>query len=221
MHRVERCLDTMLSYSTMNGIKRIPYPLLLRLTPIVCICFFTMLSFVACKRSQTAGTTNTGRPAEVGSPQPHKAGKLYQPDMTDCNGFTAGDAAGILGVPASKVTAKTEELYAGNWQCSFESGDIGKNMSFNVSVAKSVEEAIRDMAQYRSRLETAGSVSPFKESLPNGAYTNISGLGDEGVWTDINLSLAVRQGNVRIHVTMPKDESLQMKVAGKFLATLK
>ncbi|MDA8240356.1 MAG: hypothetical protein M0Z67_08305 [Nitrospiraceae bacterium] len=205
----------------MNGRKSAPCLPLLRLTPIVCICFFMVFSFGACKRSQTAGTTNTGRPAEVGSPQPHKAGKLYRPDMADCNGFTAIDAAGILGVPASNVTAKTKELYAGNWQCSFESGDLGKDMSFNVSVAKSVEEAVKDMAQYRSHLEAAGSVSPFKESLPNGAYTNVSGLGDEGVWTDINLSLAVRQGNVRVHVTMPKDEPMQMKVAGKFLTKLK
>ncbi|MGE5299992.1 MAG: hypothetical protein ACM3MB_03390, partial [Acidobacteriota bacterium] len=131
----------------MNWLKRIPPSLLPQLTPVVCFCFFMVFSFGACKRSQTAGTTNTGRPAEVESPQSHKAGKLYQPDMADCNGFTAGDAAGILEVPVSKVTAKTEELYAGNWQCSFESGDLGKDMSFTVSVAKSVEEAVKDMAQ--------------------------------------------------------------------------
>jgi hypothetical protein len=204
----------------MEEEKRSPYLLLPRLTPIVCICLLMMFSSGACKRSQTAGTANGGGSAGVESPQPHQAGKLYKPDMAKCNGFTVEDAAGILGVPASKVTAKTEELYAGNWQCTFESGDLGKTISFNVSVAKSVEEAARDMQQYRSHLETAGSVSPFKENLPKGAYSDISGIGDDAVWTDINASLAVRRGNVRIQVAMPKDKMVQIKVAEKFLAKL-
>jgi hypothetical protein len=148
-------------------------------------------------------------------------GRIYTPAMANCNGFSASDAAAILGIPASKVTAKTEELYAGDWQCMFTTDEAGKIVFFNVSVAKSAEDASRQMAQYRSHLKTVGEVSPFKENLPKGAYSDIGGLGDDGVWTDINLSLAIRQGNVTVHVLMPKDKALQTKIAEKFLATLK
>jgi hypothetical protein len=188
---------------------------------LLCACALMLFSFGACKK-QTAGTGDSGgKTAGVEHGQPKKDGKLYTPDRANCNGFTAADAAAILGLPAAKVTAKTEELYAGNWQCMFTTEEVGKTVSFNVSVAKSAGEASRNMEQYRSHLETAGEVSPFKENLPNGAYSDIGGLGDDGVWTDINASLAIRQGNVTVQVSMPKDKMLQMKIAEKFLSTLK
>jgi hypothetical protein len=194
---------------------------LIRRVLIVVIAFLMLFAFCACKK-QTPGTerAGSGTPATENH-QPFKAGKVYEPDMANCNGFTAADAAAILGAPASKFTAKTDELYAGNWQCVFDSGNTGKTMSFNVSVARSAEEAAGNMNQYRSHLETAGSVAPFKENLPKGAYSDISGIGDEAVWTDMNVSLAVRQGNVTIHVLMPKDKTIQMEVAEKFLSTMK
>ena len=175
----------------------------------------------ACKRPQTADTTKAGsNPPVVEGPHAGKDLKLYKPDMTNCSGFTAEDAAAIFGLPAPRITAKTEELYAGNWQCSFDSGDLGKTLSFNVRVSKAIEDAVREMAGYRSHLETAGSVSPFKENLPKGAYSDIGGIGDEAVWTDINASLAVRRGNVTIHVSLPKDRPVQIKIAEAFLSKL-
>ncbi len=150
-----------------------------------------------------------------------EGGESYNPHMADCNGFTASDAAAVLGLPAAKVTVEMEQLRPGNWRCMFESGDLGKTLSFNVSVAPSAGDAARDMAGYRSNLETTGGVSPYKENLPNGAYADISGVGDDAVWTDMDLSLQARRGNVLVHVTMPKDKSLQTKAAEKFLSTLK
>jgi hypothetical protein len=196
----------------MTEIKKIPCRLMPRLTSLIAVCILLIFSGGACKKSQPEGPS--------GGPQ-FKTAKLYKPDMASCNGFTTEDAAGILGLPLKNVKEKSEELYTGNWQCTFESGGLGKTLSFNVSVANSAEEAERNLQQYRAHLETAGSVSPFKENLPKGAYSDVSGLGQEAVWTDINLSLAVRQGNVTIRVTMPKDKSLQIKVAEKFLSKLK
>lgn len=179
------------------------------------------LSFGAIHRSQAPDNANYGyKIADVESSGPQKSGKLYKPDMANCGGFTAEDAAGILGLPAAKITAKTKEMYAGFWQCTFESGIAGKSVEFGVTVSKSVEAAVRDMEQYRSHLETAGSVAPFKDKLPKGAYSDIGGLGDETVWTDINNSLSVRQGNITILVSMPKDKLVQIKVAEKFLVKL-
>jgi hypothetical protein len=203
----------------MNTLRRFHGLVSTPLALLVCAGILVIFTFGACKK-QTAGTGDAGSKT-AGSSHQEKSGKVYTPAVANCNGFTAADAASILGLPAAKVTAKTEELYAGNWQCLFDSGDAGKTISFNVSVAKSVQEASRDMEQYRSHLETAGEVEPFKENLPKGAYSDIGGLGDDGVWTDINLSLAIRKGNVTIQVSMPKDKMVQMKVAEKFLSTLK
>lgn len=187
------------------------------------ICAIVLMVFTlgAIQLSQAVETANSGdKSAGAESCGPQKGGKLYKPDMSNCGGFTAEDAAGILGLPAAKITAKTKEMYAGFWQCTFESGIAGKSVEFGITVSKSVEAAVRDMEQYRSHLETAGSVAPFKDKLPKGAYSDIGGLGDEAVWTDINNSLSVRQGNITILVSMPKGKLVQIKVAEKVLAKL-
>ncbi len=148
-------------------------------------------------------------------------GKSYNPHMADCNGFTSADAASILGLPAPKVKSETEELRPGTWRCTFESGTFGKTLSFNVSVAAGAGDASREMARYRNHLETVGGASPYKENLPNGAYSDIHGVGDDAVWTDMDLSLQARKGNVTVHVNMPKNKELQTKAVEKFLSTLK
>ena len=76
------------------------------------------------------------------------------------------------------------------------------------------------MAQYRSHLETARGVKPFKDDAGEGAYTEVDGLGDEALWTGVNGSLAVRKGNLSLQITLPKDQSAQEEVARRFLSRL-
>jgi hypothetical protein len=182
------------------------------LAVLLCASLLVLLSVGGCKKHGSG----TSAPTEA----PEEKGNLYTPESANCNGFTAADAAAILGLPATEVSAETKELYPGSWQCLFDS-NAGKTIAFNVSVAKSVDQASNDMEQYRSHLQTAAETSSSKENLPKGAYNNVQGLGDEAVWTDMNFSLAVREGNVTVTVSLPKDQTIQTKVAEKFLSTLK
>jgi len=148
----------------------------------------------------------------------YPAGKVYKPDMNNCAGFTAADAGKILGLPASAVTAKTEKIHATLWMCTFSAGT--RYVTFSVALAKSAEEAAADMERYRENLELAATTAPFKDSLPKGAWSEISPLGEENTWTDVNHTLSVRQGNVTIQVQMPQGKLEQIKVAEAFLKKL-
>jgi hypothetical protein len=146
-----------------------------------------------------------------------KGDKVYKLDMTNCAGFTASDAAKILSVPASALTAKTNKLHATLWMCSF-TPKTGTGLSFSVSIAKSEAAAVEEMKQLRNNLEIAGETAPFKDKLPKGAYSDIMGVGDEAVWTDVNGTLNVRKGNIILQVITPAGKMEQIKVAEAFLA---
>jgi hypothetical protein len=76
------------------------------------------------------------------------------------------------------------------------------------------------MDRYRDDLMVAGETAPFKNKLPKGAYSDIAGVGDEGVWTDINGAYTVRKGPVTVQFTLPKEKLSQVQLAkvvlGKF-----
>ncbi|MBI5584638.1 MAG: hypothetical protein HY892_12545 [Deltaproteobacteria bacterium] len=157
--------------------------------------------------------------AAFAGPAVGQGNKTYTLDMTKCSGFTAEDAAKVLGLPASKLAAKTEKMTPTLWRCSFITPD-GKGLSFSVSVAADAKKAAAELERLRSNLEVAAETAPFKNKLPKGAYSEISGpgLGDESVWTDVNGTFTVRKGNVIMQVLMPAGKIEQVKVAQAFLA---
>ena len=146
---------------------------------------------------------------------------LYTVEQVRCDAVSVEDAAAILGVEASAIEARSEELYPGNTQCTFEAGGSLENiLSFNISVAETVDEAANEMDQYRSHLEVARETEPFEDDLAEGAYSDIEGLGDEAIWTKANKTLTVRKGNVSLQVLMPNDRDAQVAVVKKFLKKL-
>lgn len=149
------------------------------------------------------------------------AEKTYQPDPANCAGFTAKDAAAILGVPAEKITSKIDKVHTTLWTCTFSGGQPGKSIAFSIEVAKSAKAAAADMEQYRSHLETAAETAPFKNKLPKGAYSEIGGsdnLGDENVWTDVNGSFTARKGNITIQVITAGDKIEKIKIGQAVLS---
>jgi hypothetical protein len=148
----------------------------------------------------------------------YPAGKVYKPDMDNCAGFTVTDAAEVMNLPASTITAKTEKKHDGFWMCTFSSDR--KQLRFSIALAESETEASIDMARYRESLELEAGTASFRGRLPRGAWSEILPLGEESTWTDINHTLTVRQGNLTIQVQAPTNKLLQIKLVRAFLKKL-
>ncbi len=160
----------------------------------------------------SCGGGQSGAPAATGQTASGAQSRL------GCAGFTADDAASYLGVPAAQVKANVQESSKGFWLCSFGTPANANAMSISVKIADTDKDAVEDMASYRSHLEVAGEQPQWKD-LPKGAYSDIGGLGDEAVWTDISGSLTVRKGATTLQVMQPAGKLEQIKVAEAFLKT--
>ncbi|HQZ45462.1 MAG TPA: hypothetical protein PK042_05060 [Usitatibacteraceae bacterium] len=136
----------------------------------------------------------------------------------DCAGFAAKDAAPFLGVPAAQVTRHVEKVSPTLWVCSYAAGKAAPGVAFSIEVSASARKAAEELERYRDNLATAGEVAPFKGKLPQGAYSDIVGVGDEGVWTDVNGTFTVRKGHLTVQVSMPKAKLEQLKLAKALLA---
>lgn len=147
-----------------------------------------------------------GKPAAPIKQAPVAAGgALLKVDFARCGGFTAAEAAAILGVPAGRVSFTGKETGPGRGMCSF-SGPLDAAIIFDVSVWKSVAEAETEMERERKRL--------------NDDFRDIVGLADDGIWTEVDGSYTGRKANVTIHVTRPSDKIMKLKVAKAFFEHL-
>ncbi|MGE0355861.1 MAG: hypothetical protein AB7P08_03000 [Burkholderiales bacterium] len=139
-------------------------------------------------------------------------------DPADCGGFSAGDAAPFVGAGAAQVVRKVEKLTPTLWTCSYAAGRKAPAVVFNVEAAADPKKAAGELERYRENLAVAGGTAAFKDRLPQGAYSDIMGVGDEAVWTDVNGALTVRKGRFTIQVTMPRGKLAQLKLARAVVA---
>jgi hypothetical protein len=119
-------------------------------------------------------------------------------EPAQCGGFSAVDAEAVMGVPAGQWTRRVEQIHGSLWSCSFATKDGAKQVVFSIEVAKSPAEAAADMERYRHHLRDN--------------YSDLMGLGDEGIWTEVNHTVTYRKRNVTIQVQQPGDKMLQLKV---------
>ena len=154
----------------------------------------------------------------ITAPALYPAGKIYKPDMDNCAGFTAADAAEVMNLPASAITARTEKVHAALWMCTFSSKRT--SLSFSVALAESEADASADMARYRESLELEAGTASFRGRLHRGAWSEVLPLGEESTWTDITHTLTVRQGNLTIQVQRPTTKLDQIRVVRAFLKKL-
>lgn len=139
-------------------------------------------------------------------------------DGADCGGFTAAEAAAWMKAPPAQVTRQVQRSGPGLWLCSFSAGKAPPAIAYSVEIARDAKKAAEEMERYRDNLSQAGETGPYKGKLPKGAYSDIMGLGDEGVWTDINRALTVRKGRVTVQFTLPKEKLDQVNLARAVLA---
>lgn len=147
------------------------------------------------------------------------AGIAGAADPADCAGFSAAKAAAFLGVPAAQVTRKVDRAGSSSlYLCAYAIGKATTAIAFSVEAAASSKKAAEEMERYRENLTVAGETAPFKGRLPKGAYSDIMGVGDEAVWTDVSGALTVRKGHLTIQATLPKDKLEQLKLVKAVLA---
>jgi hypothetical protein len=158
--------------------------------------------FVARMAGQPAAGAEAGTRSREAKP-PATGGGLASVDPAQCGGYSAADAAAILGVPASGVSRRAQRVDERAWTCSFASGKGGPQVVFRIEVARSAAEAAAEMERYRKRLHDE--------------YSDLMGLGDEGVWTEVDRSVTYRKQNVTIRVQQPPDKLAQLKVAKTIL----
>jgi hypothetical protein len=140
---------------------------------------------------------------------PHAAASVG--DGSDCGGFTAADAAAWLKAPAAQVAREVSKA-GGKWVCSYAVGKSPPAIAFSVDVAANARRAAADLDRYRDELAAMAEEPAWKGKLPQGVYSDIFGAGDEGVWTDINHSYAVRRGAVILRFTLPKEKDGQVQL---------
>lgn len=139
-------------------------------------------------------------------------------DGADCGGFAASDAATWLKVPPAQVTRTVQSSGKTLWLCSFAVGKAPPAIAFSLEIAANAKKATEQVERYRDDLATAGETKPWKGKLPRGAYSDIMGVGDEGVWSDINGAFTVRKGHVIVQVTLPKEKPDQVKLGQAVVA---
>lgn len=146
--------------------------------------------------------------APPAAPEPGKGaaqgGTLAGFDPAHCGGFSAADAAAILGVAANSLTRKVEQVHPSLWTCTFAPAKSGARVAFSIEVAKSAAEAAAQMDRYRKNL--------------GDAYSDLMGMEDEGVWTEVNKTVTYRKKNVTIQVQQPDGKIPQLRVVQALLS---
>ena len=148
------------------------------------------------------------------------AASFNRDTLARCAGYGPAQASEILGVPASAVIDKSEDISPNTRGCGFaQRDDSSKTLLFSLNFEESVDDANTTFAQMRDTLSLGSRVqeSATGTKSAEGAYSDILGLGEEAVWSTVNGSLAVRQKNITILVMAPSDKNTQVKVAQQVL----
>jgi hypothetical protein len=135
-------------------------------------------------------------------------------DVAHCAGFGPAEAAAILGVPAGKFRDESQDLSEGSRWCILANpDDSAKGVTFTISRAKSVDEAVSDFEQFRGNANVAiGAIGKQGQKTHE-----VPGLGDEALWTPVPGGVYLRKGRYSVQVNQPADEETQIKIARKIL----
>jgi hypothetical protein len=179
-----------------------------------------LLVVVGCSGGAAGETSSSAAPAQASAQKPAKGGLVGAEAKARCGGFGAAQAAEILGVAASAVAPRISDVTPTTKGCEFSAGD--KKVSFSLTVADSIEEAKKDLENLRETYVIAArsQESATGRKIPEGAYSDILSVGDEGVWSVTNGAMSIRYKNLEIMVIWPSDKRTQAAVAKKIIDSL-
>jgi hypothetical protein len=143
--------------------------------------------------------------------------------LARCGGFGAAEAAPFLGVAASEVADHRSNIAPNLRSCMFaKQSDEASTVTFTISREDSIKDATESYAQFKDNIPIASSAQKaVGVDSGDSALIEISGLGDEALWTNVNGALTVRFHNLTILVMSPSDRKTQISVAEKVLAGLR
>lgn len=132
--------------------------------------------------------------------------------LNTCDTITAKDLSTLLKLPEDKLKPVVIPIREGVWTCTY-----GENAaaSFTVTVWPTKEQAAKDMTEYRNTLEAIAKTVP-EAKYPQGAYSDISGTGEEAIFSAVNDALNARENAISILVMTPKDKILKINLATDF-----
>ena len=183
-----------------------------------CVC---LLALGACGGDATSDPPSSAATTPVSVNTTAKSAGLVGVDAkARCGGFGTAQAAEILGVGAGAVIERSQDVTPTTRGCEFSAGD--KKISFSLTVEASIDEAKRDFENLRETYEIAARAqeSATGKKIEEGAYSDILSVGDEGVWSVTNGSMAIRYKNLKIMVLEPSDKRTQAAVATKIIEQL-
>ena len=175
----------------------------------------------ACGGGSTGAPPASSAAAPVSTQQTAKSGGLVGGEAkARCGGFGAVQAAEILGVAAAAVTTRSQDVTPTTRGCEFSAGD--KKISFSLTVEDSIDDAKKDFQNLRETYVIAAKAqeSSTGKELKEGAYSDILSVGDEGVWSVTNGSMAIRYKNLKFMVLAPSDKRTQAAIAAKIIELL-
>jgi hypothetical protein len=182
--------------------------------------FLSLVSLgAACGSGTDSQSTSAG--SSPASSSAAKGGSLIGADArARCGGFGIAQAAEILGVAASAVTDRSQDITPTARGCEFAAGD--RKIGFTLTVEPSIDDAKSALAQMRDTYVTAARAqeSATGKKIEEGAYSEIFGVGDEALWSVTNTSMIVRHRNLTILVMLPNDKQTQAAVARKVIESL-
>jgi len=170
-------------------------------------CAAAAASVAVCLLLASCGGGGTGGDAGAGG---GAAAGGYQIDVENCGGFTAADAASILGIEVSMVEESSPPLGDNQKWCVFSSSaDSMASLNFTISRADSEQDAITEFAQFRNNAGVANAVL----GDAGDAAHDVADLGDEAVWTPVPGLLLVRAGRFSLSINPPSTEEQQVRIA--------
>jgi hypothetical protein len=166
-----------------------------------------------------------GDSAPTSAPQPPQGASKEPPAVTSapapgsviefetCGGYDLNAAAEMLGLAATDLEDRSKQQSWGK-DCTFvKRGDVmfENVVAFTLSRDESVAAAEVAFDQLR------GHAGISDQIMAAGQSHRVADLGDEALWVAASSSLYVRDGDVTILVSLPKDETTQQAVARRLL----
>lgn len=159
---------------------------------------FGALLVAACDRPpESVSAATSDAPADAAP----ASARLTRADVGECAGLDIESAAGLLGVPASALTAKTgwsDEM--GGQTCRYWSSEslIGPGVQILFYIEDSEEAAIASLDSLRANAPggSAAIAGAMGQAPPDAALVELEGAGDDALWDALTGTVNVRVGNV-------------------------